>query len=112
MQYRYKPYTAKTVGELWDKLATFMLGSPKFEDTSGWFPGMSIETEFSGLNESIFNLRHELGEVRHLKLLALSKQMRAYFEADPDDENGEAIKGRELVLEMEHLLQELLVTRP
>jgi len=106
MQDQYKPYIAQTVGELWDKIGSFMLSSPKFEDRSGWFPGMSIETEFYGLNESIVNLRNELGEDRHLKLLALSKQMRAYFDADPEDENGEAIKGRELILEMESLLQQ------
>src|SRR5262245_30211899 len=98
MEQSYRPYIAKTLGELWDKVGSCMLSSHKFEDRSGWFPGMSIETEFYGLNESIALLKNELGPERHDKLLALSRRMRTHFEADPEDENGEAIKGRELVL--------------
>ena len=87
-----------------DKLGSMMLSSPKFEDKTGYFTGKGIETEFFALNESLKLLRKSLGERRYHQLITLSDEMREYFSADPNDENGEAIKGREVILKMERLL--------
>jgi hypothetical protein len=39
------------------------------------------------------------------KLMAMSDQMRAYFEADPEEKTGEARKGKDLVYDMEELVE-------
>jgi len=107
MTRQYKPYIAQTVGDLMDEFASMMFSSPKFEDDSGYFPGMSIDTEFLALNEGLKNLRRRLGDDRYQRLVALSGRMRAHFEADPDDKTGESIRGREIILEMRDILQEV-----
>jgi len=98
-------YIPETVGEVMDKLASMMLGSPKFEDHSGYFPEQSLDTEFYALNEGLKLLRKKLGEERFQTLIALSDRMRAHFEADPEDKTDDAIKGREIILEMRELLR-------
>ncbi|HEU0309631.1 MAG TPA: hypothetical protein VFR36_00230 [Sphingomicrobium sp.] len=105
MAREYIPYIPQTIDELWDQLGSMMLGSPKFQDKSGYFPGMSIQSEFFALNEGLKNLRDQLGEDRYQALLALSDRMRAHFEADPEDKTEDAIKGRELILQMEDILR-------
>jgi len=100
----YKPHIAQTISELMDFLGMMMLNSPTFIDKSGYFPGKNIDTVFKGLNESLQSLRSKLGDDRYIKLQDLSDRMRAYFKADPEDETGEAQKGRLLIHEMEDLL--------
>lgn len=107
MPREYDPYIPETIGELMDKLASIMLSSPKFEDTSGYFPGKGIVTEFVALNEGLQKVRPTLGEERYQILKSLSDQMREHFEADPDDMNGRTASGRKIVLEMRDML-----TRP
>ncbi|MDP9415843.1 MAG: hypothetical protein M3Q08_17530 [Pseudomonadota bacterium] len=87
-----------------DQLGFMMLSSPTFEDKLGYFPEQSVETVFFQLDEGIRRLRKKIGEERCEALLALSARMRAHFEADPEDKTDDAIKGRELIHEMEELL--------
>jgi hypothetical protein len=68
------------------------------------FPLRTLETEFGILNESLGLIRSQLGETRYAELIALSNRMRAHFEADPTDTNGEAHKGYLLIHEMQALL--------
>jgi hypothetical protein len=104
MPREYRPYIPQTIGELKDQIASMMLASPAFRDTSGYFPGMSIETEFTALNEGLRNLRKKLGDERYHALLALSDRMRAYFEADPENLTDDTLKGRALIHDMEDLI--------
>jgi hypothetical protein len=53
------------------------------------------------LNEGLLVIRKKLGEERYATLRAMSDQMRAYFEADPDDKTGDTDAGRRLIREME-----------
>ena len=96
-------YIPKTIGEVMDLLGSFMLSSPTFKDE--YFSERTIDTEFYRLNEGLKLVRNRLGEDRYGKLIELSKRMRAHFEADPEDKTEDAIKGRELILEMEDLLK-------
>ena len=101
----YKPYVPKTIGELVDLLGSMMLHSPTFTDDSGYFPGMSIDSTFLELNESLKLLRPKLGEDSYLALEELSDRMRAHFEADPEDKTEDSLKGRDCILEMEEILK-------
>lgn len=107
MPRHYEPYIAQNIGELWDKLGSIMLAAPRFEDTSGYFLGMSLQTEFAGLDQSLNVLRPMLGDVRYAKLAELSARMRLLFEADPEDETDDSQAGRDLILEMEDTLVEI-----
>lgn len=100
----YSPYIPQGKSELMDKLAFIMLSSPTFVDETGYFPDRSIDTTFFALNEGLRLIRKRLGEEKYAALVDLSARMRAHFEADPEDETGETIKGRELIHDMEDLL--------
>jgi len=60
---------------------------------------------FYSFNESLKILRPQLGEALYCRLVGMSDQMRAYFEADPDGTTGEARKGKNLVYEIEDLIK-------
>lgn len=42
----YRPYIPQDIGELLDKIASIVLTSPKLKDSTGYFPQMSLDTEF------------------------------------------------------------------
>ncbi len=62
---------------------------------TGYFPDRNIDTEFYALNEGLKTIRGKVGDEKYEKLVALSNRMRALFEADPEDETQDGIKGRE-----------------
>ena len=95
-----------------DHLGFMMLKSPTFVDDTGYFPGRNIDTVFSSLNEGLKVVAKKLGKDRYAALAALSVRMRAHFEADPEDKTDDAIKGRELICEMEDLLTDPANDRP
>lgn len=105
MQKNPEPYIPKTKGEIWDFLGSMMLSAPKFIDKTGYFPNRNIESEFFALNEGLKAIRKQLGEENYEKLSEISARMRAHFEADPDDETEDSIKGRDCILEMEDILR-------
>lgn len=101
----YKPYIPQDVGELLDQLAYMMLKSPIFKDSTGYFPRQNIDTAFFALNEGLQVTRKKLGEERYATLRGMSDQMRALFESDPDNTNGNTKAGRKLIREMEDILK-------
>jgi hypothetical protein len=82
-----------------------MLGSPEFKDDTGYLPGQNIDTTFFSLNEGLRVIREKLGEERYMRLRAMSDQMRALFESDPDNTNGDTKAGRKLIREIEDILR-------
>ncbi len=82
-----------------------MLGSPLFKDDTGYLPERNIDTAFFALNEGLGVIRGKLGDERYSTLRAMSDQMRALFESDPDATNGGAKAGRKLIREMEGILK-------
>ena len=99
---RYKPYAPQNVSDMMDLLGMMMLSSPTFKDD--YFTERSVETVFSSLNGGLENIRKKLGEERYQTLRTLSDQMRAHFEADPEDKTGEATAGRRIIREMKDIL--------
>lgn len=101
----YKPYIAKTLGELSDILGSMMLYAPTFKDNGHHFPDRNIDTTFEGLIASLDNLRSRLGDERYAKMRAMSDEMRALFEADPESRTGGSRAGRVILHEMERMLR-------
>jgi len=102
---KHKTYIPQGVSELLDQLAYMMLYSPKFKDTTGYFPQQNIDTAFLSLNEGLLVIRKKLGEERYAALQVMSDRMRALFESDPEDATGDASAGRKLIREMEGILK-------
>jgi hypothetical protein len=101
----YDPYIPQTIGEIIDKLASMTLSAPTFIDSLGIFP-RNINTEFFALKEGFKVVRKRLGEERYAQLVDMADEMRAHFEADPEDDNGESQAGRQLIFDMEDLLRQ------
>ena len=101
----YKPYIPQDLSEILDQVRSMMLGSPDFKDDTGYFPERNIDTAFFSLNEGLQLIRGKLGEERYMTLRAMSDQMRALFESDPDNTNGNTKAGRKLIREMEDILK-------
>jgi hypothetical protein len=87
-----------------DMLGGMMILSPTFRDITGYFPGRNIDNTFYELNEGLRLLQPKLGEDLYLKLRGMSDQMRAHFEADPEDQTDDSLKGRDIILQMMDLL--------
>jgi hypothetical protein len=102
----YDPYIPQNLDELWDLVGSMVLGAPKFIDTSGFFPGKGIETEYFRLTEGLKLARPELGEERYVKLVEMGQRTRAYFVAAADDDADEVWAGRNLLLDMEEIMDE------
>ena len=100
----YEPYIPETVGELLDQLTSMTGAAPTFADSLGFFP-RTIETEFRVLNEGLKAVRKKIGEERYALCVEMANRMRALFEADPEDVNGQAQAGRELIFAMEDVLK-------
>lgn len=88
-----------------------MLYSPTFKDKTGYFPRQNIDTVFFALNEGLLALRKKLGEERYMTLRSMSDKMRALFESDPDNSNGNTKAGRKLIREMEEVLKSAAKSR-
>jgi hypothetical protein len=101
----HTPYVPDGKSEILDYLMSMMLGAPKFEDDSGYFPYNNIDTEFQGLNEGLRRIRKRLGEEKYVTLADMAAQMEVHFRADPSDEGQYCMDGRELILDMIDILK-------
>ena len=101
----YSAYVPETHSELLDELGAMILSSPTFLDRTGYFPEKNIDTEFKALHDGMNANRHRLGEERFRRLTEMSGVVRKLFEADPNDETGDSLKGREVILDMIDLIK-------
>ena len=101
-----RPYVPATLSEIYDSLGSMILSAPTFVDQSGDFPDHTIDTEFDKLTSGFDLTRKKLGEERHAALMDLAARAKALFAADQDDSNGKADQGRELLFEIEDLIQD------
>ena len=84
-----------------------LVNAPTFVDKSGYFPGLNVGHVFQQLTEGLGNIRQTLGEERYNRLVQMSGQMRALFEADPEDKTGDTVKGCKIIHEMEDILRQV-----
>ena len=84
-----------------------LLSAPKFTDKTGWLPFLNLDYVFQQLNGGLSFNRQTLGEQRYNELMRMSDQMRALFEADPDDKTGDTLKGCKLIHQMEDILRQV-----
>lgn len=101
----YKPYIPQTPGEVWDLIGSMVLNAPKFTDED--FPGKDIDTEFFELVEGLKVIRKRLGEDRYATLVEMAERTKALFVAATNDDADEVWAGRNLLLEMEEVLNQI-----
>ncbi len=102
-----KMYVPKDIGEVLDHLSHMLLSAPKFRDKTGYFPFENLEYVFRQLHEGLGNVRPALGEERYHQLMGMSDQIRALFEADPEDKTGETLRGCKIIHAMEDILKQV-----
>jgi hypothetical protein len=97
---------SQNIPELLDVLSSMLVSAPKFLDKTGWLPFRNLDYVFQQLNQGLNHNRRTLGEERYHQLMGISDQMRALFEADPEDKTGETTKGCKIIHEMEDILNQ------
>lgn len=102
-----KMYVPKGIPELLDFLISMLLSALRFLDKTGYFPYRNLDYVFRQLNEGLNFNRQTLGEGRYQRLMGMSDQMRALFEADPEDKTGDTLKGCKIIHEMEDILRQV-----
>ena len=100
-------YIPSDVSEVLDHLSSMLLGAPTFLDRTGYFPYRNLDYDFQQLTEGLSNIRQTLGEERYNELMRMSDQMRALFEADPEDKTGDTLKGCKIIHHMEDILRQV-----
>lgn len=101
-----QPYLPASLSEIYDLLALLVLEAPTFIDETGHFPEQNIDTVFTMLTSGFDQVRKKLGEDRYVKLNELATQAKALFADDPDDSNGKTDQGRDLLFEIEDIIQD------
>jgi len=101
-----KMYVPREVGEVLDQLGYMMLSAPNFLDKTGYFPYRNLDYVCRQLTVGLTNIRSTIGEDRYNDLTRMAAEMRALFEADPENTTGETLQGRKLILQMEDILRE------
>jgi hypothetical protein len=84
-----------------------LVSAPKFLDKTGYFPYMNLDYAFQQLNQGLSHNRQTLGDERYSELMRMSDQMRALFEADPEDKTGDTLKGCKIIHHMEDILRQV-----
>lgn len=99
------PHFPKDLDSIYDFLGWMMLYAPEFR--SDMFPAseQGVDITFFGLDEGLKRVRSQIGEKTYLQLVAMSQQMRAHFEADPENKNGECKIGRALIEDMSDIIE-------
>ena len=101
-----KMHVPRNIRELLDLLNSYASPAPKFIDKTGYFPFQNLDYVFRQLAKGSATYRQTIGEERYHELMRMSDQMRALFEADPDNKTGETRKGRDIIYEMEDILKQ------
>jgi hypothetical protein len=98
------PYIPASLSEIYDLLASLILWAPTF-DHDGYYPERNPETEFHVLTEGFSKVRTKIGEERYARLMDLAAKAKALFVDDPNDDNGKTDQGRDLLYEIEDIIQ-------
>ena len=104
----YNPYVPQDPEELVDLIGSMVLASPRFIDTSGFFPEKNLETVYFALGEGLKAARAELGEARYATLIDAAEQTRGLFAAAVDEDADDVLTGRTLLLDMIDIIGEAL----
>jgi hypothetical protein len=99
-------YFPRNVEELLEFVVSMLSSAPKFTDGTGYFPYQNLDYVFRQLHEGLSFNRQTLGEKRYNELMRMSDQMRALFEADPEDKTGDTLKGCKIIHQMEDILRQ------
>jgi hypothetical protein len=107
---RNKEYVPRTLDGLADFLSRLWGDAPTFKDRTGHAPWQSIDTMFVSLDAGLKRFRPYLGEPLYHQLQSMSVQLRAHFEADPEETTGETRKGKFLAQDMVELIDARVAT--
>ncbi len=96
----------ENISELIDVLGAMLLGAPTFADRTGYLPFYNLDYSFRELNEGLAFNKTKLGEEQYQKLTQMSDQMRALFEADPENKTGDTTRGCHMIQDMLEIVEQ------
>lgn len=102
-----KMYIPQDLPDLIDQLVSMRLNAPKLKDHTGYMPFINLDYCFRQLNEGLIFNRKKLGEERYQKLARMSDQIRALFEADPENKTGDTAEGRYMIEDMVDIVRQV-----
>ena len=102
-----KMHVPNDISELLELVVSMLSRAPAFKDRTGWLPFLNLDYVFRQLAEGLAQNRARLGEQRYQDLTRMAAEMRALFEADPENKTGETLQGRKIILQMEDILREI-----
>ena len=103
-----KMYIPENISDLIEFVVSMLSLAPKFQDITGYFPFKNLDYVFQQLGLGLNQNRSSLGEERYHELSRMSDQIRALFEADPENKTGETLRGCKIIHEMEDILTQAL----
>ncbi|THD48578.1 MAG: hypothetical protein E7774_02780 [Bradyrhizobium sp.] len=103
-----KMHIPQNISELLDLTTSMLLSAPKFLDKTGYLPFLNLDYVFEQLHAGLAQNRQRLGEERYNRLFEMSGQIRALFEADPDDKTGQTLQGCKVIHQMNDILRSAL----
>jgi hypothetical protein len=101
-----KMFIPQNISDLVDVLMWMILYAPKFTGSTAYSSFRNAGYQFRQLNEGLAFNRKNLGGDCYQMLAQMSDQMRALFEADPDDTTGDTAKGRRILQDMLEIVEQ------
>jgi hypothetical protein len=100
-----EPYVPASLSEIYDFLASMIFGAPRYD--RHWAGEQGLEYEFKKLALAFERVRNRLGDERYEKVMDLAHRAKALIAEDQDETNGKTNEGRELLFEIEDVIQEV-----
>jgi hypothetical protein len=97
-------FIPENLGDVDDQLGSMMLDAPLFTHSPSRIRH-TLELAFLKLNEGLKRIRSDLGDELYERLARMSDQMKALFQADPEDKTGETAAGQRIIMQMQELIQ-------
>lgn len=104
-----EPYVPASLSEIYDLLASMILGAPRYD--RDWAGEQGLEYEFKKLALAFERVRNRLGDERYEKVMDLAQHAKALIAEDQEDTNGKANEGRVLLFDIEDIIQEVRSSR-
>jgi len=93
------------IAEIIDQLGSMMFTSPTLSTRLATSLTRISTPGFFALNEGLKTIRKKVGGENYAAFVALSDKMRVHFEGGREDRTEDGIKGRDCIMDIEHILK-------
>jgi hypothetical protein len=109
MSRQYRIFVAECLSDLADQAVCLSIDAPTYSRVKHILPHATLDSQFFTFTEGLRRFRPQLGETLFRKLFEMCDEARACFEADPDRTTGETDRGKQLILDVEAMIEEVRI---